>query len=75
LSGGRREAAAAAATDALAAAQAVRRATEIATARALLARASERVDELDSLAASPELSARARRVLAQADPDGARSPS
>jgi DNA-binding SARP family transcriptional activator len=71
LSSGRREAATAAATDALAAAQAVRRTTEIATARALLARAAQRVDELDSLAASPELSARARRVLAQADPGAA----
>ena len=74
LSAGRREAAAAAANDALAAAQAVRRATEIATARALLARAAQRVDELDSLAASPELSARARRVLAHPDP-GAALPS
>ena len=75
LNSGRREAAAAAATDALAAAQAVRRVTEIATARALLARAGQRVDELDNLAASPELSARARRVLTQADPGGSRSAS
>jgi len=33
------------------------------------------VDELDNLAASPDLSARARRVLAQADPGGSRSAS
>ncbi|MES1161575.1 MAG: hypothetical protein ABUL50_00760, partial [Rhizobacter sp.] len=66
LSRGHHDAATAAATDALAAAQAVRRATEIATARALLARASRQADELDRLAASPELSARARRVLSQA---------
>ena len=72
LAAGNRSTAASAATEALAAARAVRRATEIASAQALLARAREAVGELDTLDSS-DLSARARLLVAVAR-DAAASP-
>jgi len=65
LGAGHAEAAAAAADEALRAASAVRRSTEIATAKALLARAHGATGELAQLAQG-ELSARARRVVVAA---------